>query len=393
MKILIFNSRINSIDFAVWEMPEEVLLLEGNVNSIGTENSVITIRKKDTPLSKAIRKSLTHEEAFVNIVEVLKKNNLYEKIEVAGHRVVHGMDFDKPTIIDEAVKQKIYKDINIAFIHNPYNLKIIDASIKEFLTIKQIAIFDTAFHSTMPEVAYRYPIPERFYNDYKIKRYGFHGLSHKYLLEKTAQYLDKTVSEVNMISCYLGDGSSITMIKRGKSTDTSMGFTPLSGLMMTTRSGDISPSVVIYLLKMGWSIEDVERILFKESGVVGVCGEGDDLKEVVKFAVQGNKRCKLAVDMFVYSIRKFIGAYWLQMPELDAISLTGKIAEGIPYIRKRIFENLEKFGILIANFKNDECIPKDSTITSDDSKIKVFVFSRSSGILLARETYQTFVSI
>jgi len=402
MKILVVNSRIKSIEFDIWDMPAEKPVAGAKIEKIGSDHSVLTIGMPGGRTSRFLVKTISHEDAFPSSLAVIfKEANLRrEEIGAVGHRVVHGGSYTDSMIIDETVKKEIYRDIDMAPLHNPYNLKVIEAAQKEFPSVRHVAVFDTAFHSSLPEHAYRYPLPERLYHEYKIRRYGFHGPAHKYLVEKTAAMMSRDISSMDMITFYLGAGSSAAAIKGGKSVDTSMGFTPLEGLMMSTRSGDVSAGIIVYLLKNGWTVKEIERTLNHESGLIGVSGESEDFKEVLKRALElGDNKCRLAVDMYIYRARKYLGAYWLNLlPDLCAISLTGDVAEEIPYVRKRLFEGLERFGIEISDEKNSAYslspsdnltfeMPGCAEITTENSRVKVFVIPRSGDLLIARETW------
>lgn len=401
MKILVINSRIKSIEFDIWEMPEEKTLISGRIEKIGSDHSVFSFGTPRNKSARMLLKTISHEDAFSSVVAILLKELSLkrEDISAIGHRVVHGGSFTDSMVIDDSIKKEIYRNIDIAPLHNPYNLKVIEAAQKEFPSVKHIAVFDTAFHATLPEYVYRYPLPERLYHEYKIRRYGFHGPAHKYLVEKTAQIMSRPVSSMDMITFYLGgSGASAAAIEGGRSVDTSMGFTPLEGLMMSTRSGDVSAGIIIYLLKNGWTVKELERTLNYESGLIGVSGESDDFREVLKRALEvDDAKCRLAVDMYIYRARKYLGFYWINLPSISAVSLTGDVAEEMPYVRKRIFEGLEKFGIEISDERNSACatvpdiyasdIPDVAEISSEKSRIKVFVIPRSGDLLIARETW------
>jgi acetate kinase len=306
-------------------------------------------------------------------------------VAAVGHRVVHGGVFTDSVIISDAVKTEIYRDFDIAPLHNPYNLRVIEAAQKIYDEVPHVAVFDTAFHSTLPETAYRYPLPERLYHEYKIRRYGFHGTFHQYLSERTAQLLKK--DKATLISFYLGAGSSVCAISDGKSIDTSMGFTPLEGLVMTSRPGDMDVGIINYLLRSGWTLSELENCLNKESGTYGISGISSEMKEVVEKSVKGDENAKLAVDIFVYRARKYLGAYYFVLDgKIDAISFTGRIAKNSPLIREKILAGLEQFGIKIDSTKNEKTIGVEGEISATDSKVKIFVLTRNEKLLIARET-------
>lgn len=388
MKILVLNARIKSLEFDLREMPSEVSLVSGKIDKIGSDHSVFTVGRDGAKPERFLKKTVSHEDALEAVgVALADAGFKVSDAAAVGHRVVHGGVFTDSAIISDAVKTEVYRDFDIAPLHNPYNLRIIEAAQKIYDGVPHVAVFDTAFHSTIPETVYRYPLPERLYHEYKIRRYGFHGPSHKYLVERTAALLGRESSGLDMITFYLGEGSSAAAIKGGKSVDTSMGFTPLEGLMMSTRSGDVSAGIIIFLLKNGWTIKELERTLNHESGLLGVSGESENFGEVLEHALAGDAKSRLAVDMYVYRARKYLGAYWLGLPGLAAVSLTGDVAEEIPYVRQRIFENLQSFGIEISKEKNDACVSREAEISSDESRVKIFVMPRSGDLLIARETY------
>ncbi|MBI5573931.1 MAG: acetate kinase [Elusimicrobia bacterium] len=392
MKILVLNCRIYSIEYEVFEMPQKTELCKGVLEHIGFDDTMLTQTVGDKT-EKIVQPILDHQKGLELIISTItnpKYNCLKSKGEIdgIGHRVVHGgWTFTSSVIIDENVKKEIYKDFELAPLHNPYNLKGIEAVEAIFPGKKNVAVFDTSFHQTMPEVAFRYALPERLYYEYKIRRYGFHGISHKYVTERTAQVLNKKMP--TMISFHLGAGSSICAIKNGKSVDTSMGFTPLEGLVMNDRPGDISPGVILYLLRSGWTLSELEMMLNKESGTYGLSGISTEMKKVVESAQRGDAKAKLAIDIFVYRARKYLGSYWFVLDgDVEAISFTGGIGENSPLIREKILTGLDKFGIKIDSKKNEKTIGIEGEINAPDSKVKIFVLPRNEKILIAKETME-----
>ncbi|MEW6556732.1 MAG: acetate kinase [Elusimicrobiota bacterium] len=392
MKILVLNCRIYSIEYEVFEMPQEKELCKGILNHIGFDDTILT-HTVGNKTERIVQQVLDHQKGLELIIATVT-NSKYgclkskDEIDAIGHRVVHGgWTFRSSVIVDENVKKEIYKDFELAPLHNPYNLKGIEVAETLLSGKKNVAVFDTSFHQTIPEVAFRYALPERLYQEYKIRQYGFHGISHKYIAERTAQLLKK--KSATLISFHLGAGCSACAIRDGKSVDTSMGFTPLEGLVMTDRPGDVSSGVILYLLRSGWTLSELEMCLNKESGTFGLSGISTEMKKVVESAQKGNENAKLAIDVFVYRARKYLGSYWFVLDgEVEAISFTGGIGENSPLIRERILAELDKFGIKIDSKKNEKAIGVENEINDSDSKVKVFVLPRNEKILIAKETME-----
>jgi len=393
MLILVLDFRIHSVEYELVRMPEKEDICSGKIEKIGLETALIIHKPKNKPEEKLVRPVFDHTGAMEAILSVLTDKEYgviksYDEIDAIGHRVVHGGEkFNKSVIIDEEVKKEIYKNFELAPLHNPYNFKGIETVEKYFPGKPQIAVFDTSFHSTLPEVAYRYPIPENLYENYRIRKYGFHGISHRYVCEKTSSFLKQPINKTNIISIHLGQGSSLCAIKNGVSIDTSMGFTPLEGVMMTTRTGDISPGVLFFLQKSGWSLNNLESCINKSSGILGVSGVSDETLEVVEEMKKGNKRAKLAIDMFVYSVKKYLGAYYLLLGKsLQAISFTGGIGVNSDIIRKMICDGLEFLGIELDDKKNSKIVGnKEGEISKSSSKIKIFVIPRNEKLIIAKD--------
>jgi len=389
MKILVLNSRIHSIEFEIFEMPQEKQLCRGIVDRIGLETASIEYNQQHF-----IRPVLDHQSGLKNILKIITDEEIgvlksTDEIDAIGHRVVHGGEkYFGSVIITEEVKKEIYRNFELAPLHNPYNLKAIEEIEKLLPNKPQVAVFDTSFHHTIPEVAYRYPIPERLYHHYRIRKYGFHGISHRYVTERTSQLLKKPINKINLISIHLGQGSSLCAVKNGKSIDTTMGFTPLEGVMMTTRTGSIDPGIVFFLEKMGWGVNDIEACFNRESGVFGITGISDEMLDTVNLMLKGDKKAELAVDMFVYRVREFLGAYYILLRKVDAISFTGGIGENSDIIRKKVLDGLDFIGIKIDEKKNKKAIGIEQDITAKGSKIKIFVVPKNEKILIARDSYK-----
>jgi len=389
MKILVLNFRIYSIDYEIFDMPSEIEICKGILNHIGFDDSMLTNTFKGET-TRTVKSVLNHDDGLGLIIETLKNSCIKSEneIDAVGHRVVHGgWTFRNSVLIDANVKKEIESDFLIAPIHNPYNLKGINAAEKYLPGKKNVAVFDTSFHQTIPGVAYRYAVPERLFQEFKIRRYGFHGISHKYIAKEVALLMKK--KSVNMISFHLGAGSSVCAIRDGKSVDTSMGFTPLEGLAMSNRCGDLDPGIIIYLMKLGWTLGEIESCLNKESGTFGLSGVSEEMKEVVDEALKGNERAQFAVDIYVYRARKYLGSYFFVLGgDVEAISFTGGIGDNSFYIREKILAGLEKFGIKVDLKKNKEMVGVEGEISAKDSKVKIFVMPRNEKIQIAQETME-----
>ncbi|MBU0744491.1 MAG: acetate kinase [Gammaproteobacteria bacterium] len=310
------------------------------------------------------------------------------EIKAVGHRVVHGgEEFTKSMVIDDKVLEGIERFIELAPLHNPANLAGIKACMAILPGVPNIAVFDTAFHSTMPKRACLYAIPYELYERKKIRKYGFHGTSHRYVAHRTAELLGKDEKDLKIITCHLGNGASITAVDGGKSVETSMGFTPLEGVIMGTRCGDLDPSVVFYLMETErMSIRQVKDLLNKQSGLLGVSGVSNDLRSVKAEADEGNKRADLAIKMFTYRIKKFIGAYVAVLNGVDAIAFTAGVGENNPFIRKIICGNLKYLGVDIDDSINESSV-KEKIISTQKSKVDVLVVPTNEELMIARDTY------
>jgi acetate kinase len=330
MRVAVINSGSSSLKFKLFDMSSEEVLYSLLVENVGVKGSKIK----------------SHQEAL-DILEVDFSN-----IDIIGHRVVHGgEEFSQPTVVDKNVIQKIEELAHLAPLHNPANLEGILVAQEKAPNTKQVAIFDTAFHAQMPEVAYLYALPLEMYEKHKIRRYGFHGTSHSYLLKECASILNKDAKELNIITLHLGNGASACAIQNGISIDTSMGFTPLEGLIMGTRSGDIDPAIVLYMQRdLGMSRNKVDEMLNKKSGLLGIC-ESSDIREIL---VNDNSKSKLAIDMMVRRVKKYIGSYMALLGRVDAIVFSGGIGENSQYIRDRIMDNNLAHDIPILVIKTDE---------------------------------------
>ncbi|MCS7180348.1 MAG: acetate kinase [bacterium] len=393
MKILVLNCGSSSIKFKLFEMPEEILISYGSVEKIGEEISIFKYYGKVKIEEKL--KVETYQKGIEFIAKTLVENEIenIEEIKGIGHRVVHGGEgFERSTIIDENVIKKIEEYIFLAPLHNPHNLAGIKACIKIFPKSIQVAAFDTAFHTTISEISYLYAIPYSFYEKYKIRRYGFHGISHRYVARRASEIMGKGKYDINAITCHLGNGCSITAVKNGKSFDTSMGLTPLEGLIMGTRCGDIDPGIILYFLEgLNFKSSEVSEILNKKSGLLGISGVSNDFRNLLPL-YNKDKKVTLAIDMFCYRIKKYIGSYMAILGKVDAIVFTGGIGENVPLIREKALSNLEIFGVILDIEKNKEIIGKESEISKEESIVKIFVIPTNEELRIAFDTYQLIIN-
>lgn len=392
MKVLILNSGSSSIKFQLIEMPEEKVICSGLVERIGLKDAVLTYKANAHEYEETLeienhQKGLELVSAYIMDPEkgVVKDAS---EIEAVGHRVVHGGDaFSATTLITEEVKDKLREFTNLAPLHNPHNLKGIEIAEKIFAGAKQIAVFDTAFFQTIPVMARKYAIPNKFYTEHDIKLYGFHGTSHKYVSEKALDYLQNT-SNTNIITVHLGNGCSITAVKNGKSIDHSLGFAPSNGLIMGSRSGDIDHSLIFYLVNdLGYELDQVNKMLTNESGMLGLTGYSD-LRDIEAEAEKGNKECQLALDMNVYRIKKYIGSYVAALNGLDAIIFTAGIGENSDYIRGHVCKDMDYFGIELDEAKNGVRSKEIREINVPTSKVKILVIPTNEELEIAKQSYE-----
>lgn len=382
MKIAVINSGSSSIKFKLYLMPQSEVLAHLHVEKIGEESSKITFKYAD---KKEVfeYKIDTHHAGLKFINEILGEYHIIEhfsSLDAIAHRVVHGGDFFKSaTMIDEDVICKIRELIPLSPLHNRANLEGILVSLKKAPSVPQIAVFDTSFHSTLPKEAYLYALPYELYEKHKIRRFGFHGISHAFVMKKVAQQMQKNQNELNIITLHLGNGSSACAIQNGKSIDTSMGFTPLEGLVMGSRCGDIDPQIVIHLQKvLGYSVDEVEELLNRRSGLIGLCGE-IDLREILQ---REDELSHVALKMMSRRVKKYIGSYMALLGRVDAIAFCAGIGENSSHVREKILKNLELFGIELDIEANEKSLTK---ISKSTSKIEVFVIKTDEELEIALE--------
>ncbi len=388
MYILVINAGSSSLKYQLIDMDTEKVLGKGLVERIGISNGLL---KHHSSKSIEVQRDLKdHNEAIAMVIEVLtdKDHGVVEdlsEIGAVGHRVVHGGEqFSDSQLITDEVLRAIEDNIDLAPLHNPANIMGIKACIKAMPGVPQVAVFDTAFHQAMPSKAYMYGLPYEAYEKYRIRRYGFHGTSHRYVSQKAAGLLGG-VKDTKIVTCHLGNGSSIAAVVDGKCVDTSMGLTPLEGLVMGTRSGDMDPAIIKYLMEQtGMTIEDIDVYLNKKSGVLGISGVSSDFRDLSKAADGGNKRAQLALEVFAYRIQKYIGAYAAAMGGLDCLVFTAGIGENDSSMRAHILEDLGFLGVDFDPEANDGRGQRE--ITKPGSRVRAFVIPTDEELMIARDT-------
>ena len=388
MNIIIINTGSSSIKFQMLAMPDLKVICSGLVDRIGLGSSNLVYETQNTKVQEVLDID-NHEAGLKKIAELLVDPKIgvikdTSEITAVGHRVVHGERFSDPMKITEKVKEKIKDLFLLAPLHNPAHLQGINVAEEIFSDAEHIAVFDTAFFQTIPEVAHKYAIPNEIADKYHIRQYGFHGTSHKFVSERAIEFLG--VKESKIITIHLGNGCSITAVKDGKSIDHSMGFSPANGLIMGTRSGDIDHSVVFYLNDLGFSVKEISDLLQKKSGMLGLTGYSD-LRDIERLAEEGNKDCLLALAMNAYRIKKFIGSYTAAMGGLDAIVFTAGVGENSPYLRNLVCKNMEFFGLEIDEEKNSLRSKEIRAIHKDNSKTKILVIPTNEELEIAKQVY------
>ena len=393
MKVLVVNAGSSSLKYQLFDMDTEEVVAKGNAERIGMSDSFLSHKANGT--ETIITKKLgNHADAIKLILETLVDAQIgvikrIDEIDAIGHRIVHGgPNYTQPTLVNEKVIKDLRNLVDFAPLHAVPNTDGIIGCAKVAPNIPNVAVFDTAFHSTMPDYAYMYGIPMKYYRDYAIKRYGAHGTSHKFVGQKLADYIRKPFDQCKLITCHIGNGSSITAIKNGKCIDTSMGFTPLEGLIMGTRCGDIDANIIQFLCKKtGYDVNKVTEILNKESGILGVSEVSSDMRDLLCAINSGNKQAKLALEMLAYRIKKYIGAYYAALNGVDAICFTAGIGEHTPELREMVLKDLQCYGIEYdkkANFNLGR--GEDGLITAKKSLVPVYVICTNEELAIARET-------
>ena len=388
-KIIAINAGSSSLKFQLFEMPEEKVITKGLIERIGLKNSVFSIVVNGEKITETL--DIENHDIAVNIMlDALKNHNIINDIndiQGTGHRVVHGKElFPESALVTDDVLEKIESLTELAPLHNPANIMGIKAFRKLLPNIPHVAVFDTSFHQTMPEESYLYSLPYNFYKDFGIRKYGFHGTSHKYVSERAAELLDRPIDQLRIISCHIGNGASIAAIDGGKSVDTSMGFTPLAGVTMGTRSGNLDPALIPFIMeKTGKNAEEVLNILNKESGLLGISGSSSDLRDIQQDANEGNERAKLALDVFASRIHKYMGSYATRMHGLDAIVFTAGVGENSDTVRAKVLEGLEFMGVYWDPRLNTGLHGEEAFINYPHSPVKVIVIPTDEEVVIARD--------
>lgn len=392
MKVLVVNCGSSSIKYQLFDMNDESVLAKGLVERIGLEGSVLTHRPEGRDKVVIPGNIKNHNVGIRMVLSALTDKdhgviNSMQEINAVGHRVVHGGEkFAGSVLITPAVMAALQECVELAPLHNPPNILGINACAELMPGVPQVAVFDTAFHQTMPKYAFLYGLPYEAYEKYGIRRYGFHGTSHRFVTQRVAELMHEDITNLRIISCHLGNGASIAAVKFGKSIDTSMGFTPLEGLVMGTRCGEIDPAIIPFLMKKeGMTAEQIDAYLNKKAGVLGLSGVSSDFRDIEEAAQNGNERAQLALDVFAYKVRKYIGGYVAAMGGVDAIVFTAGLGENSISIRAKICQGLEYLGTRIDPEKNN-IRGQAQEISVDGAKVKLFVIPTNEELVIARDT-------
>ncbi len=392
MKVLVINAGSSSLKYQLIDMDTESVLAKGLCERIGIDEPDIQYTNVAAGMDK-IKKVIPmkdHSDAIAAVMDILTDKEVgviksMDEIDAVGHRVVHGgEEFASSCLVTDAVLKALEKCTPLAPLHNPPNIIGINACQKAMPGTPMVAVFDTAFHQTIPAKAYMYALPYEYYEKYGIRKYGFHGTSHKFVAQEAAKYLGKAPEELKLVTCHLGNGSSISAVDCGKCVDTSMGFTPLDGVPMGTRTGSMDPAVVTYLLNKGMTDKEVDKVMNKESGVYGISGVSSDFRDLCSAADDGNERAKLALEMFAYHVKQYIGAYVAAMNGVDAVVMTAGVGENDSYTRSLILDGLDYLGITYDKDKNNTRGTVD--ISADGARVKTLVIPTNEELMIAIDT-------
>lgn len=387
--ILVINCGSSSVKFAVMAPIEQTMLVSGLAEKLGTDAAEITIKIGD---KKEFYKlgNASHVEALAQLGKSLRANHILEKISAVGHRIVHGGSyFSDSVLVTEDTVAKIAECSQLAPLHNPAHLIGIEVVTKQLPDMPQVVVFDTAFHQTMPEHAYLYATPRSWERDYHVRRYGFHGTSHRYITQKTAELLGKPQSDLNIISAHLGNGSSVAAIRGGKSVDTSMGFTPLAGLIMGTRTGDIDPAIIPYMSQqLGLDDNAVVDIMNKKSGLLGISELTNDCRELTDAALKGHAGAQLALDMFCYRLATYIAKYMVPLQRLDALVFTGGIGENSAIVREKVLSHLQFLGFKLDAVANDQTFGGKTALITTEGSTRAMVVNTNEELMIALDTHR-----
>lgn len=393
MKILVLNCGSSSIKYKLYNMDDESVLAQGGVERIGIDNAFIQVKLPDGTKKKIMRDLPTHKEGVQLVFECLTDPEFgaikhLDEIDAVGHRIVQGGDiFNKSCIVTPEVEKGIESLIDLAPVHNKGHLAGIRAVDHLLPTTPQVTVFDNAFHSTMPDYAYLYAVPYELYTKYHVRRYGFHGTSHRYVSHRVAELEGKDIKDLKIITCHIGNGASVAAIKDGKVVDTSMGLTPLAGVMMGSRSGDIDPSAVTYIMeKLNLKPQEMADYLNKKSGVLGISGVSSDMRDVEQAAKDGNKMAQLALTMYNYRIKKYIGSYAAVLNGVDVIVFTAGVGENQASMREGATDGLDYLGVKLDKELNAKVRGTETKISAPDSKVDVWVVPTDEEIVIARDT-------
>ncbi|MBN2227773.1 MAG: acetate kinase [candidate division Zixibacteria bacterium] len=393
MNILVINCGSSSVKYQLFDTDRKMALAKGDVARIGMSGAVLTHKPFDRQGTKVSGEILDHIVAIEYVISILLSPNhgvIKNKSEIhaVGHRVVHGgEEFTGSVLVEHEVMRQIRNLIDLAPLHNPHNIRGINACKKNLPDVPQVAVFDTAYHYKMPPMAYIYGLPYVMYKKYGIRRYGFHGTSHRYVAGRAAEMLGKPIDRVKVITCHLGNGASIAAVDRGVSIDTSMGFTPLEGLLMGTRSGDLDPAVILHIMgREELSLHEANTLMNKHSGLSGVSGVSSDMREILTAAKDGNSNAKLAFDIYCYRLKKYIGAYAAAMGGVDAIVFTAGVGENSPPVRTATCIGLAFLGVELDETKNEQAISKEMDISTDGARTRVLAIPTNEELVIALDT-------
>ncbi|MDR0266738.1 acetate kinase [Paenibacillus sp.] len=393
MKILVINAGSSSLKYQLYDMKDESVLAKGLVERIGMDSSILTHKPTGRAEVTEVSEILEHTTAIRKVLSLLTDQEhgvigSIDEIDAVGHRVVHGGEyFSESALVDGDVKSKIRQLFDLAPLHNPASMMGIKAAEANMPNVPQVVAFDTAFHQTMPEHAYLYAIPRVLYKKHKVRRYGAHGTSHDFVSKTSSEFLDRPLEDLKIIVCHIGNGASITAVKDGQSIDTSMGMTPLEGLMMGTRSGDLDPAIVPYVMnKEDLTVNEVNSMLNKHSGLLAISGISSDMREITEGMENGDANSKLAFEMYEYRLRKYIGSYAAAMNGVDVIAFTAGVGENSVVLRNKVCENLTYLGVELDKELNEIRSGEPRRISSANSKVQVLVVPTNEELVIARDT-------
>jgi len=391
MKVFVVNCGSSSIKYQLFDMTDESVLARGLLERVGTDEALLMHRAGD--MSHEVEVAAPDHGAGVGIIlQTLADAERgvlasVDEIDGVGHRVVHGGEsLTASVLVDGQVLGAIRENVPLAPLHNPANLAGIEGAMSAMPDVPHVAVFDTAFLATLPPEAYRYAVPNEWYTAHKVRRYGFHGTSHRYVTARAAELLDRPVGEINLITCHLGNGCSMTAVAGGRAVDHSMGMTPLEGLVMGTRSGDVDPAIIPYMVGKGMTVEEVDEALNKQSGLAGLSEVGNDMRDVLAAAAAGNDKARLAVDVFCRRIVKYVGAYYAILPSVDAVVLTGGIGENSLPVRAAVCRQLARLGAELDEQRNAATVGRAGPITTDGCDLPVWIVPTDEEMIIARDT-------